>query len=1783
MLKLSEYRLIRLSSEIEERLSIPATSASTAKPELLITPQEIFPTCLETQSQKTPSIIGGSEMLNPKDLRMSIRREKKQVHFDPSAQPQSKPSAMFEITAKWIRSGEIVSVRESLKNRSLNPEEKDENGQTLLMLAAQNGQASLCEDLLRHGWDPQAEDQDGWTALHNAAKEGFLDVAVLLVTHNASVDCRDGTGWTPLMWACYHGDTQIARFLIDNGAFVNVHDAYHMSALIWASGRGHLEIVEMLLQHGAKVNAGDKFGSTALIWAARKGSGPIVEKLLEHGANVDTAGMFSWTSLIVATKGNYVDIAGQLLEHRPNVNAVDADGYTALAICCKEGYTEIATRLLAAGAYVNMVDKGGDTNLIHAAKVGNLSVVDVLLKRHADIDIQGSDKKTALYWAVEKGHVEVVKSLLAHNPNLELATKDGDTPLMRATRNRNLELVTLLIERKNPAKGSACDKRGDTALHIAMRARSKAICEVLLRNPKNGHLLYRPNKSGETPYNIDAAQQKSILQQIFGARKLNTHEENENMLGYDLYSSSLADILSEPSLTLPITVGLYARWGSGKGFLLNKLENELRSYGFQWLEQSLKYTWVLFITVSVCSILLGYILVGVATQWWIVAFATSVCSVILSYGAFYLMRYGSRHYDWGWAFELGARLDELLADLKRVLQVLFCHPGSSLGVKDSSIPVRFIFASQTKVSSSGHGGASIAYLMVSMYQALEEEFGYFTTRLYRALRPKTSGSSSWTFRRMCCLPYWLVCVLTVLCLMVAVELLISSKHKGKKDASILIGLMISFASIVGVVFIANLYTWLKMAASLFMSYERTIHRYMARVDSSVQGGYSEVLKSEVKVICDLIHCMDSFMDKQTRLVIIVDGLDSCEQTKVLSVLDAVNVMLSDPGMPFVIILAVDPHIVIKAVESNVSRVIHNPSLSGFDYLRNIVHLPFYLQNSGLRKVRAAARSAQLNKRSMKDRGEEWEKDGLASRRVSNCSAVEIKTKRTSTKGNYKLRSSESIASSIGNIHQRSTGAAGGADLTKVLLNDDYFSDINPRSMRRLMNILHVTGRLMRAFNIDFNWYHLASWVNITEQWPCQASWLIHYCETHEQEVDDNVTLRALFDKIRVGMPMTKEIEELQNMDHDIKKMELCLSLNSQALQGFQRKVSTAHSLRNGPWGMSPLAADPRYLQGVVQQSAIQQQQQQTLQQPMYCTPQPYNPMMSPFMYYPPNSSNALPLPLLRQSGRPLSFPERLSAQTKDGICKMLSCLDGLSSANLSAYQESINKHNINGRVLLSCDLQELKVVLNMNFGDWEIFRMHILQLRAAEISALVESPLDESNGLGQQQQLHEWNDKTERQDRDSLGSHSRPSTAVKNDERGSERESSAKCHRKPPTAVKNTTSLEKQVTMEDSMILGALETLNEEAPEDGCHIRELGSVATSLSPILSDEESVPSPSESASSDPCPTPLCPQQVPASARLHVPSGDDGSNAELDFVYIHKTGNSRYSLNSLSTSVPDIEWGTGGGGNTGSAFSTSGGGASSGLAPTPAQGIAAPAAHGLSIPTQNATLVSAPPSIASSPSSGQPLVPARGSSPGLGQDPRALRNKLLDSVTGSPKTPRRNRDSAIKPPSSLTIVEGIPTEDEKKPLLSEMEPVDLPPRGVQPQSAESRRQHFGRQFSIKEDDVDRSSGRPQNASVTRSKSLASDARQEYEELSFSQKRLQREGGSFESAVVAITAGDAGSSASHFSGHSAQSARRSCAILRLHQQSGLTDDPRFKENERNLQEERKTKSTSASTETVI
>lgn len=81
-----------------------------------------------------------------------------------------------------------------------------------------------------------------------------------------------------------------------------------------------------------------------------------------------------------------------------------------------------------------------------------------------------------------------------------------------------------------------------------------------------------------------------------------------------------------------------------------------------------------------------------------------------------------------------------------------------------------------------------------------------------------------------------------------------------------------------------------------------------------------------------------------------------------------------------------------------------------------------------------------------------------SRRLSTESGMSS-TERLKTvpkKGSRKLKLSESVASSLGSNLNRIGGAH---DLTKMLLTDDYFSDVTPRSMRRLMNVVYITGTI----------------------------------------------------------------------------------------------------------------------------------------------------------------------------------------------------------------------------------------------------------------------------------------------------------------------------------------------------------------------------------------------------------------------------------------------------------------------------------------------------------------------------------------------------------------------------------------------------------------------------------------------------------------------------------------------------------------------------------------------------
>ncbi|XP_070092832.1 kinase D-interacting substrate of 220 kDa isoform X24 [Equus caballus] len=1220
---------------------------------------------------------------------------------------------------------ENIPALKALLEKCKDVDERNECGQTPLMIAAEQGNLEIVKELIKNGANCNLEDLDNWTALISASKEGHVHVVEELLKYGATVEHRDLGGWTALMWACYKGRTEVVELLLSHGANPSVTGLqYSVYPIIWAAGRGHADIVHLLLQNGAKVNCSDKYGTTPLVWAARKGHLECVKHLLAMGADVDQEGANSMTALIVAVKGGYTQSVKEILKRNPNVNLTDKDGNTALMIASKEGHTEIVQDLLDAGTYVNIPDRSGDTVLIGAVRGGHVEIVRALLQKYADIDIRGQDNKTALYWAVEKGNATMVRDILQCNPDTEICTKDGETPLIKATKMRNIEVVELLLDKG--AKVSAVDKKGDTPLHIAIRGRSRRLAELLLRNPKDGRLLYRPNKAGETPYNIDCSHQKSILTQIFGARHLSPTETDGDMLGYDLYSSALADILSEPTMQPPICVGLYAQWGSGKSFLLKKLEDEMKTFAGQQIEPLFQFSWlIVFLTLLLCG---GLGLLFAFTVDLTLGIAVSLSFLALLYIFFIVIYFGGRREgeSWNWAWVLSTRLARHIGYLELLLKLMFVNPPELPEQTTKALPVRFLFTDYNRLSSVG-GETSMAEMIATLSDACEREFGFLATRLFRVFKTEdTQGKKKW--KKTCCLPSFVIFLFIFGCIIAGITLLaifrVDPKHLTVN------AVLISIASVVGLAFLLNCRTWWQVLDSLLNSQRKRLHNAASKLHKLKSEGFMKVLKCEVELMARMAKTIDSFTQNQTRLVVIIDGLDACEQDKVLQMLDTVRVLFSKG--PFIAIFASDPHIIIKAINQNLNSVLRDSNINGHDYMRNIVHLPVFLNSRGLSNARKFLVTSTTNGDIPCSDTAGIQED--ADRRVSQNSLGEMTKLGSKTALNrrdtYRRRQM-----------QRTVTRQMSFDLTKLLVTEDWFSDISPQTMRRLLNIVSVTGRLLRANQISFNWDRLASWINLTEQWPYRTSWLILYLEETEG-IPDQMTLKTIYERISKNIPTTKDVEPLLEIDGDIRNFEVFLSSRTPVLVARDVKTFLPCTVNLDP-KLREIIADVRAARDQINIGGLAYPPLPPLplhdshprppsgysQPPSVCSsstsfngpfgggvvsPQPHS------SYY--SGMTGPQHPFYNRGSGPASGTVSLNSMSVDAVCEKLKQVEGLDQSMLPQYCTTIKKANINGRVLAQCNIDELKKEMNMNFGDWHLFRSTVLEMRNAENQVVPEDP-----------------------------------------------------------------------------------------------------------------------------------------------------------------------------------------------------------------------------------------------------------------------------------------------------------------------------------------------------------------------------------------------------------------------------------------------------------------------------
>ena len=168
----------------------------------------------------------------------------------------------------------------------INPDVKDQDGDTALTAAAARGDLKVVNVLIKGEADVNAKGRNNWTALLLALQDKQDAVSeILLARSDVDLKAETPEGMTALMIAVWTQKTQFVRTLLDRNANINHQDKDGDTALHGAALNGDARLLQLLLDHGASPNARNKLGGTPLMWAASYGYDEAVQIMLNKGAD----------------------------------------------------------------------------------------------------------------------------------------------------------------------------------------------------------------------------------------------------------------------------------------------------------------------------------------------------------------------------------------------------------------------------------------------------------------------------------------------------------------------------------------------------------------------------------------------------------------------------------------------------------------------------------------------------------------------------------------------------------------------------------------------------------------------------------------------------------------------------------------------------------------------------------------------------------------------------------------------------------------------------------------------------------------------------------------------------------------------------------------------------------------------------------------------------------------------------------------------------------------------------------------------------------------------------------------------------------------------------------------------------------------------------------------------------------------------------------------------------------------------------------------------------------
>lgn len=156
-----------------------------------------------------------------------------------------------------------------LRDFSIDLNQKDRDGLTLLALAAQHGSERCLFGLCKNGANPHVPDSMGNGSLHWACAMDKKRAASILLFHGANPNAVNHIGATPLMLSLSRGDLELSQKLLDYGADLRMKDRKGNTALHRVIVSRNKDAIRFMLDCGASLEETNGDGVSGLGMAMR--------------------------------------------------------------------------------------------------------------------------------------------------------------------------------------------------------------------------------------------------------------------------------------------------------------------------------------------------------------------------------------------------------------------------------------------------------------------------------------------------------------------------------------------------------------------------------------------------------------------------------------------------------------------------------------------------------------------------------------------------------------------------------------------------------------------------------------------------------------------------------------------------------------------------------------------------------------------------------------------------------------------------------------------------------------------------------------------------------------------------------------------------------------------------------------------------------------------------------------------------------------------------------------------------------------------------------------------------------------------------------------------------------------------------------------------------------------------------------------------------------------------------------------------------------------------------